>query len=344
MKQTYQQLMKQIHVPNVLNEKVQAIAYGGSAKTNQPFWWKPAISIVCIIALLVGGFSFYYIHIPFGGFVMTACAADLPAANDNGGIGIALEKTGEKKDSCLFQIKGDGIQTIRLQIHGGVLLQDGTEGEVTEIQEPYSPNTSYGIRLYQEYATLTITANDKHTTRYLLTKEQLRLSQSEQGEEILVPKLTGDNRESVSGMYVVNTSHSRWLTFPVQDMHIISLSMPYGTSENGTFHAGIDIPATKGTNILVAADGVVLESGFDTTMGNYVVIDHGNGLVTRYHHCYDIYVSNGTKVTAGTAIATVGSSGMSTGAHLHFEVRQDGVAQDPITYFDDTLREQLHMK
>lgn len=336
MKQKYQQLMKQIHVPNALNENVQELAH----TTKLPYNRKWRFSIACVLALVVMGLSVARIHTPFAGFVMTACAEDLPIGNENGGIGIAWETAGENK--CLFQIQGNSIQTLTLEIQGGVLLQNDTE--VTEIRERYTPHTSYGIRLSQPYATLTVTANDKHTTKYLLTKEQLHLSQSEQGTPILVPQLAGDTRESMSGVYAVNTGHSRWLLFPVQDTHAISLSMPYGTSPNGTFHAGIDIPATTGTKILATADGTVSESGFDAKTGKYVVIDHGNGLLTRYHHCHNISVSTGTKVTAGTVIAEVGNSGISTGAHLHFEVRQYGVAQDPITYFDDTLRKQLYMQ
>ena len=106
---------------------------------------------------------------------------------------------------------------------------------------------------------------------------------------------------------------------------------------------GIDIPAEKGTPILAAADGTVTEIGFDTQRGNYIVLDHGGGLETLYGQCRDILdtLAEGDTVSAGEMIAAVGSSGMSTGPHLHFEVLQDGEPQNPVAYFDSAVRDTL---
>ena len=128
----------------------------------------------------------------------------------------------------------------------------------------------------------------------------------------------------------------------------VSLSNPFGGRWNPggqgkTVHNGIDIPGTEGTAILAAADGTVTETGFDPERGNYLLIDHGNGLTTLYAACKEVDVSKGDAVKAGDEIAALGSTGASTGPHLHFEVRQDGEAQNPTAYFNADVRAQLQM-
>lgn len=90
-------------------------------------------------------------------------------------------------------------------------------------------------------------------------------------------------------------------------------------------------------------DGTVTETGFDTERGNYLMIDHGDGLTTLYAACSKVDVNEGDPVKAGTPIAAIGSTGRSTGPHLHFEVRQDGVPQNPTAYFDADVRSTLRM-
>lgn len=99
-------------------------------------------------------------------------------------------------------------------------------------------------------------------------------------------------------------------------------------------HKGLDIGADKGTSIYAAASGTVTVSqyGYGGGYGNYIIISHGNGVQTLYGHCSELCVSEGTYVSQGQLIARVGSTGVSTGNHLHFEVRVNGVAQDPQNY------------
>ena len=101
------------------------------------------------------------------------------------------------------------------------------------------------------------------------------------------------------------------------------------------FHSGLDFPAPSGTPIRASAGGVVVYSGFRSDYGRQVEIDHGNGLVTRYSHARRLHVKVGDVVTPGQLIADVGSSGRSTGPHLHFEVLKNGRYVDP----EDFLRE-----
>ena len=98
------------------------------------------------------------------------------------------------------------------------------------------------------------------------------------------------------------------------------------------FHSGIDYAAPRGTNVFAAGAGTVSFVGQITGYGNVVEVTHGNGLVTRYGHLSGFIARKGQKVVAGTPIATVGSTGRSTGPHLHFEVRRADTAVDPSRY------------
>ncbi|SFC18531.1 murein hydrolase activator EnvC family protein [Butyrivibrio sp. YAB3001] len=97
-------------------------------------------------------------------------------------------------------------------------------------------------------------------------------------------------------------------------------------------HNGIDLAAPAGSAILAAYDGAVVAADYNGTMGNYIMINHGNGLYTVYMHCSALYVKKGQDVTAGTKIAAVGSTGRSTGNHLHFGVRLNGAYVSPWNY------------
>lgn len=97
-------------------------------------------------------------------------------------------------------------------------------------------------------------------------------------------------------------------------------------------HTGLDIANNKGTPIKAAAGGTVTYSGWKGSYGNLIIITHGNGVQTYYAHCSELYVTAGTKVSQGQKIAAVGSTGNSTGPHLHLEIRVNGVAQNPQNY------------
>ena len=97
-------------------------------------------------------------------------------------------------------------------------------------------------------------------------------------------------------------------------------------------HNGVDMAAPYGTPILAAYDGKVADTGYHYSMGNYVLIDHGNGIFTVYMHASKIYTKEDALVVRGEKIAAVGSTGTSTGNHLHFGVRKDGVYVSPWSY------------
>ncbi|MGI6144742.1 MAG: peptidoglycan DD-metalloendopeptidase family protein [Clostridia bacterium] len=97
-------------------------------------------------------------------------------------------------------------------------------------------------------------------------------------------------------------------------------------------HTGMDIGAPKGANIVAAENGTVIQAGWNNAYGNMIVINHGGNLVTLYAHASKLLVSVGQQVTKGQVIAKVGSTGYSTGPHLHFEVRKNGDPVNPSSY------------
>ena len=101
-----------------------------------------------------------------------------------------------------------------------------------------------------------------------------------------------------------------------------------------SFHSGRDIAAAEGTGISAVYDGTVTDVGVGELSGNYVKIDHGDGLTALYCHCSEVYAEEGDAVRKGDIIAAVGQTGAATGPHLHFEIRIDGELRDPAAVLD----------
>lgn len=192
---------------------------------------------------------------------------------------------------------------------------------------------------------VTFTDGSTQDKTYTLSTGKLRLAQEGDGPGgTLLPSLAGDDEAYLYGVYAESEEESRFLSWPVQGAETVRLSAEYDDAGR-LIHTGIDVPAAEGTPILAAADGTVAEIGFDAERGYYIVLDHGGGLTTSYGQCRDILadLAEGDPVTAGEMIAAVGSTGMSTGDHLHFQVLLDGQPQDPVAYFDSAVRDTLRM-
>ncbi|KQO05159.1 MULTISPECIES: M23 family metallopeptidase [unclassified Sphingomonas] len=123
----------------------------------------------------------------------------------------------------------------------------------------------------------------------------------------------------------------------VQPVHALSFTSNFGIRSDpfrGTaaMHAGVDIPGPIGTPIYATADGIIAHAGRQGGYGNMVEINHGKGIATRYGHLSKILVADNARVTRGQLIALMGSTGRSTGSHLHYEVRIDGHAVNPVPF------------
>ena len=124
-------------------------------------------------------------------------------------------------------------------------------------------------------------------------------------------------------------------TWPCPSSHKITSGFGYRdkpTAGATSYHQGYDIGASAGAAIVAAADGVVTSTGYSSVLGNYVILSHGGGLFTIYEHCSAVLVSQGQSVSRGSTIAKVGSTGVSTGPHLHFGVQLNGKYVDPGNY------------
>jgi len=126
------------------------------------------------------------------------------------------------------------------------------------------------------------------------------------------------------------------LLWPV-DGHVTSRFGPRG----GSFHDGLDIASPLGTPILAAASGEVIYNGTLRGYGNIVILRHREGYVTVYAHTQKNLVQEGERVRRGQAIARIGQTGRASGPHLHFEVRKDNLARDPLRYLSEDQRTVL---
>ena len=131
--------------------------------------------------------------------------------------------------------------------------------------------------------------------------------------------LTASMWSPVSGLV---TSRFGWRSHPV--------------SGQDDFHTGVDIAAAQGTPVLAALPGVVEQTGYSESYGNFVVLRHSDNLRTTYNHCSEILAQEGEQLARGDRIALVGSTGISTGPHLHFEVEVKGLKADPLRALEVT--------
>lgn len=216
--------------------------------------------------------------------------------------------------------------------------------KVNELTEKYKDNSEFGIREvytnnlieYKNMKYATITKLDNTLIAEQQAKEEAKKEEArkaEKAKKAAKATVAQNNYVSVESQSLSDT-YVNGIAFTVSPV-TGRISSRYGVNESirNHTHAGLDIAASNGTTIYAVADGVVTYAQFNNGgYGNLVKISHGNGVETYYAHCSKLYVSEGQTVKAGTAIAAVGSTGYSTGNHLHFEIRIDGATVNPQKY------------
>ena len=125
------------------------------------------------------------------------------------------------------------------------------------------------------------------------------------------------------------------LAWPFEDRDEISISALFDDADKDFPHTGVDFVLEEGTPVLAGAAGTVLEADYGYEEGNYVVLDHGDGLTTKYCHMQELTCAPGDQLEQGEQLGTVGKTGNSTGFHLHFEVCREGAAVDPLSLIPD---------
>ncbi len=204
----------------------------------------------------------------------------------------------------------DGEETDSETTESGVTEPSGEK----ETSEPTVPETT----------TAETTTAEKTTEKATVKKTSLSLTKNAGGKDLSTYKAkegttfsptetTAPIVKPVSGSY---TSYFGYRTNPI--------------TGNNTFHTGIDIAAAQGTKIKAAYPGTVRKTGEDSRSGKYIYLTHSNGFETLYCHCSKILAEEGAVIRQGETVALVGSTGWSTGPHLHFEVHKNGTRLDPL--------------
>lgn len=188
------------------------------------------------------------------------------------------------------------------------------EDEILNENELSNKIIEYNNANEENIVSFTVTKGSQ--TRYIKRKEQVN---KQKAFTTLNTGYTDQNRE----VFLHNS-----ITTPIRGV----LTSTFGEQRSGYNHKGIDLAAEIGTKIQAALDGTVNFSGVAEGYGNVVIIDHPNNLQTVYAHCSKLKASTGEKVLRGQVIAEVGNTGDSTGPHLHFEIKVDGVPIDPLGY------------
>ena len=189
------------------------------------------------------------------------------------------------------------------------------------------------LELFMEQKKRDIEAYENDISNKEKAIEEYEAMIKQQDEEIKALELAIEaDRKRLS---VTRTYDGGTFTFPLASY--TRVSDPYGWRIHPIlkvkqFHNGIDLAAPKGTAIYAAYNGVVVAAAYSPTMGNYVMIDHGDNLYTIYMHASTLKVQANAVVKKGDTIALVGSTGRSTGNHLHFSVRKDGEYVSPTDY------------
>lgn len=235
-------------------------------------------------------------------------------------------------------------------------IQNYDRQKLTEYQNTVETITNLEAQLEQEYdelQTLKETVeNDKATVAAMMRQKESELAgltddiadaQSEadyyaaeiQAQEELIAAIKRAEAEKAAAGIVDNPYSGGAFVWPCPSS--TRVTSDYGTRVSPTSgassnHKGIDIGAAGGADIVAAADGTVKAASYSSAAGNYVMIDHGGGLYTVYMHASSLLVSPGQTVTAGQVIAKVGSTGISTGNHLHFGVSLNGSYVSPWGY------------
>lgn len=225
--------------------------------------------------------------------------------------------------------------------------QEELEGMETDADKKQASIEEYEAYIKEQNDTIAILEQQAKDAKKKLQEEQELQKQKEEekkkqdkkqenttsGDATATEKPSSDSSSSTSSVTLTYDGG----TFAWPCPAYTRISSEYGTRMHPTlgvekFHNGVDLAAPAGSNILAAYNGTVVGAGYNSSMGNYVMIDHGSELYTIYMHASALYVKSGQKVSKGEVIAAVGTTGRSTGNHLHFGVRLNGNYVNPMNY------------
>ncbi len=255
-----------------------------------------------------------------------------------------------KKDYLLRTLL---LQFLVCLILFGVLLalKTGNSKFFTELENTFSKKLEDNLTIEEAKSVFTnITANKTNETNDNISETEVITTETETvfvpfeepslsaeiiasgGKDIKV----SSNDDIPKNVSVDSYKLNKKMVLPLKG----EITSPFGVrthpiSGDLRFHAGIDIAAEMGSNIYSAFDGEIIVADYDKWNGNYLKIKHDNNITTIYCHCEKLNVKKGQKIRAGEVVATVGSTGSSTGPHLHFELRINNISYDPQKAFKE---------
>ena len=283
-------------------------------------------------------------------------------------VGLVLQKEEHARVKTEYQFLLSNLQFIEGELNS---LESQLEqvkeltGKIEVIQEYYSRGPTATMSTPTEYFTVDYVATDEgrrpsalneEAHKALLTKESTAMAQPlihrvVPEEDFVINKMSNRIELAVANTLVTEKKVMQlWENLSERQNFIratpsIKPAPGWFSSRFGiradpftgrpTMHSGLDIAARYGAPVYSAADGIVSFVGYQNGYGNIVAIDHGYGIQTRYAHNSKVHVKVGDQVRRFDRVASIGNSGRSTGAHLHYEVRVRGVAVDPINYILD---------
>ena len=217
----------------------------------------------------------------------------------------------------------------------GILNSEQEANEViNKIKVDLMEGVNFDIGMAEVFTNEKNTSTDVEVTNTLnsikLAKEDAYKKEQEQAKTVAKRRMLAQARTTVPTSGISGNLQGMNLVIPVNG----TVTSRFGTvsSIRSSSHTGLDISTSRGSGIRPIANGTVVFAAYKGSYGNLVIIDHGNGVQSYYAHCNALYVSNGQAVDTNSVIAAVGSTGNSTGPHLHLEVRVNGVAKNPQNY------------
>lgn len=264
---------------------------------------------------------------------------------------LVTRKTVTQEKKIFNKIKDTAVityKTYAITVNGEQINEVDTELEaeniIATLQEDLKEGVEFNLGIVEIYKTeQTSTSKDlafqtlndmklAKTEEYEAEQARIeaeRLAQEEAARQAalyaqakVASEATSYGSGNISGMYLTN---------PLRTTPLITSR--FGESGSRRYvHTGLDLATALGTSIYPIASGTVVFAGWQGSYGNLIMIDHGDGIQSWYGHCNDIYVSVGDSVSTDTCIGSVGSTGNSTGPHLHLEIRINGTAVNPQNY------------
>lgn len=222
-----------------------------------------------------------------------------------------------------------------------VATQDEAEQIINEIKSDLKSEIDLKLGIVEIYSTELVTDSVEDATNVLNEFKVAKVNEYEtkKAEEEKQAKIAAQKARYASASKAIATTTTIGATGSISGMPLSipvsgSITSRFGvrSSSRSSTHTGLDIATSAGTGIRPITAGTVSYVGYKGSYGNLIIIDHGNGVQSYYAHCSALYVSVGQPVDSGTTIGAVGSTGNSTGPHLHLEIRLNGSPVNPQNY------------